>query len=111
VTVRVDRPIVVVVVLRWIVAISRIPVAPIQEIISGCYKNDRVTMIVPPVSIMPLVPVTAGRFVMADVILLVVPLFPVSVFRWFGPLPLRSGLWVTVCDMPLGVDRSERSIV
>ena len=68
-------------------------------------------MIVPPVTVMPLVPMTAGRFVMADVILLVVPLFAVGVFRRFGLLPLRSGLWITVCDVPLRVDRSERSIV
>ena len=35
ITVGVDRSIVVVVVLRWIVAIGWIPVAPVQEIISG----------------------------------------------------------------------------
>ncbi len=39
ITVRVDRPIVVVVALRWIVAISWIPVAPVQEIISGVTKT------------------------------------------------------------------------
>ena len=38
-------------------------------------------MIVPPVTVMPLVPMTAGRFVMTDVILFVVPLFAVGVFR------------------------------
>ena len=68
-------------------------------------------MIVPPVSIMPLVPVTAGRFVMTDMILLVVPLFPVSVFRRFGLLPLRSSLWITVCDMPLRIYRRKGLIV
>ena len=54
---------------------------------------------------------TAGRFVMTDVILLVAPLFANGVFRRFGLLPLRSGLWITVIDLPLRVDRSERSIV
>ncbi len=68
-------------------------------------------MIVPPVTVMPLVPMTAGRFVMTDVILFVAPLFAMGVFRRFGLLPLRSRLWITICDMPLRVDRSERSIV
>ena len=80
ITVSVDRPIVVVIGLQWIVTIGWIPVAPVQEIISGGYENDGLTMIVSPVSIMPLVPVTAERFVMTDVILLVVPLFVRRVF-------------------------------
>ena len=79
--------------------------------ISGVYENDGLTMIVPPVSIMPLVPVTAERFVKADMILCVVPLFAVGVFRRFGLPPLRSGLWITVCDMPLRIYRRERLIV
>jgi hypothetical protein len=68
-------------------------------------------MIVPPVTVMPLVPMTAGRFVMTDVILLVAPLFAVAVFRRFGLLPLRSGLWIAVFDKPLRIYRSERSII
>ena len=44
-------------------------------------------MIVPPVTVMPLVPMTAGRFVMTDVILFVAPLFAKGVFRRFGLLP------------------------
>src|SRR6266478_3830385 len=75
ITIGVDRPIVVVIGLQWIVAVSGIPVAPVQKIISRRYENDRVTMIVPPVMVMPLVPMTAGRFVMTDVILLLAPLF------------------------------------
>ena len=39
ITVRVDRPIVVVIGLQWIVAISWIPVAPVQEIISSVTKT------------------------------------------------------------------------
>jgi hypothetical protein len=68
-------------------------------------------MIVPPVSIMPLVPVTAGRFVMTDTILFVVPLFAMGIFRRFGLLSLRSGLWTTIRDMPLRIYRSEGPIV
>src|SRR5438552_2927387 len=111
ITVGVDRPIVIVVALQWIVAIGWIPVAPVQEIISSRYENDRVTMIVPPVAVMPLVPVTAERFVMADAILFVLPLFVRRRFWRFLPVPLRSRLWIAVCGMPLRVDRRERSIV
>ena len=32
-------------------------------------------------------------------------------FRRFRLLPLRSRLWITVCDMPLRIYRRERSIV
>ena len=39
ITVGVDRPIVVVIGLQWIVAIGWIPVAPVQEIISGVTKT------------------------------------------------------------------------
>ena len=53
ITVSVDRPIVVVIGLQWIVTIGWIPVAPVQEIISGVYENDGLTIVVPPVSIMP----------------------------------------------------------
>src|SRR5204863_9672363 len=80
ITVGVDRPIVIVIALQWIVAIGWIPVAPVQEIISGRYENDGVTMVMPPVSVMPLVPVTAGRFVKAGMILFVAPFFAVVVF-------------------------------
>ena len=111
ITVRVDWPIVIVIGLQWIVAIGRIPVAPVQEIISRVNENDRLTMIVPPVSVMPLVPVTAERFVKADMILLVAPLFAVGVFRRFGLFALRPGLWITVRDMPLRIYRRECLIV
>src|SRR5258708_31397416 len=107
----VGRPIVVVIGLQWIVAIGWIPVAPVQEVIPGIYENDRVTMIVPPVTVMGLVPVTTECFVKAGTILFVAPLFAVGVFRRFGLLPLRSRLWITICDTPLRVDRTERSIV
>jgi len=80
ITVGVDGPVVVVIVLQWIVTVGWIPVAPVQEIISGIYKNDGLTMIVPPVTVMPLVPMTAERFVMADLILFVTPLFVRRVF-------------------------------
>src|ERR1043166_2474342 len=59
ITVGVDRTIVVVIGLQWIVAIRWIPVAPIQEIISGIYENDGLTMIVPPVTVLPPLLVTA----------------------------------------------------
>jgi hypothetical protein len=59
---------------------------------------------------MPLVPVTAGRFVMTDVILLVA-LLAMGVFRRLGLLLLRSGLWITIRDMPLRIYRPERLIV
>ena len=78
---------------------------------SRCYENDGVTMIVPPVTVMRLVPMTAERFVMTDVILFVAPLFAMGVFRRFGLLPLRSGLWITVCDVPLRIYRRESLIV
>src|SRR4030095_14607753 len=57
------------------------------------------------------VPVTAERFVKADMILFVVPLFAVGVFRRFGLLPLRSDLWIAVCDMPLRIYRRKGLIV
>jgi hypothetical protein len=68
-------------------------------------------MIVPPVVVMPLVPVTAGRFVMTDTILFVVPLFAMSIFRRFGLLLLMSRLCITIRDMPLRIYRPERLIV
>src|SRR5207302_9265912 len=82
ITVGVDRPIVVVIGLQWIVAIGWIPVASVKKVVSRGNENDGVTMIVPPVSIMPLVPVTAKRFVKADrMLFFVVPFFAVGVFR------------------------------
>src|SRR5207249_9026394 len=80
ITISVDWPIVIVVALQWIISIRWIPVAPVQEIISSADENDGITMIVPPVSVMPLVPVTAERIVIADVIMFVAPFFGVRVF-------------------------------
>ena len=82
ITVSVDWPIVVVIGLQWIVAIGWIPVASVKKVVSRGNENDRVTMIVPPVTVVPLVPVTAKRFVKADrMLFFVVPFFAVGVFR------------------------------
>src|SRR5262245_61732380 len=68
-------------------------------------------MIVPPVSVMPLVPMTSERFVKADMIFFVVPLFAGGFFRCFGLLLRGPGLWIAVCDMPLRIYRRESLIV
>src|SRR5215471_11139174 len=111
ITVGVDRSIVIVIGLQRIVTVGWIPVAPIQEVISGIYEDDGLTMIVPPVTIMPLVPVTPERIVKAGPVLFVVPFFAVAVFRPVGLLLLRSGLWIAVFDMPLRIYRRQSVIV
>src|SRR5207247_11466959 len=61
IAVGVNRAVVIVIALQWIVTPGRVPIASVQKIISGGNENDRVTMTVPPVPIMPLVPITAQR--------------------------------------------------
>jgi len=80
ITVGVDGSIVIVIGLQRIVAIRWIPVAPVEKVITGVYENDGLTVIVPPVAIMPFMPVATEGIVKADVILFVVPFFAVAVF-------------------------------
>jgi len=80
ITVSVDWPIVIVVALQWIVTPRGIPITSVQKIVSCGNKNDRVTMVVPPVSVMRLVPMTPERIIKAHVIVFVVPLFSGRVF-------------------------------
>src|SRR6266478_6304880 len=94
ITVSVDRPIVVVIALQWIIAPCRIPIASVQEIISGGNENDGVTMVVPPVSVVPLVPVTTERLVKADIVVLVMRFFGVRLFLRFVHLGLICRRWI-----------------
>src|SRR5262245_25513690 len=111
ITVGIDRSIVIVIGLQRIITVSWIPVAPVEEVISGIYEDDGLTMIVPPVTIMPLVPVTPERIVKAGPVLFVVPFFAVAVFRPVGLLLLRSGLWIAVFDMPFRIYHRQSVIV
>src|SRR5207247_132250 len=111
ITVSVDRPIVIVIAVQRIVAIGWIPVASIQKIVSGGNENDRVTMIVPPISVMPLVPVTTERFVKADIVLLVVRFFGGRVLQRFVRFRLRRRRGLVSRNMPLRIYRRERLIL
>src|SRR4030095_6688462 len=79
ITVGIDGSIVIVIGLQWVVTICWIPVAPVEKVIPGIYENDGLTIITPPIPVMPLVPVTTEGIVKADTILLV-PFFSVVVF-------------------------------
>src|SRR5205823_12171744 len=76
ITVCVDRPIIVVVTIKWIIAPSGIPIARIQKIISTGDKNDGVAMLPPPIAIVPFVPITTECIRIAKSILriLLIPL-------------------------------------
>src|SRR5207247_7700104 len=89
---------------------GRVPIAPVQKIISGANENDRVTMTVPPVPIMPLVTMTAQRVGIAGPIIPVVPFCSRQVCRGFGRLQLRSRRRIVGHDGPLSIYRCQRSI-
>src|SRR5947207_7926896 len=79
IAVGVDWPVIVVITIKGIVTKSWIPIAPVQEIISGGNKDDGVTMIMQPVAVVPFVPVTTKGFVEANTILFIVSFFIVPV--------------------------------
>jgi hypothetical protein len=66
ITIGVDRPIVIVIVIKRIITISRVPIAGVEEIISAGDENDAITMLPPPVTIMPVVPITTERIGIAE---------------------------------------------
>src|SRR5438874_7243322 len=111
ITVSVDGAIIVIIALQWIVAPRRIPVASVQEIAAGGNENDGVTMIVPPVSVMPLVPVTTERLVKADIVLLVVRFLRLRVFERLVHFRLRCRRGIVSRNMLLRNYRRERSIL
>jgi hypothetical protein len=68
-------------------------------------------MIVPPVVIMPLVPVTAKRIAITDTISFVVAFFARRVFWWLARFDLRSRRRIRGRDMPRSICCCRRSIV
>src|SRR4026208_868786 len=61
---------------KRIITVSWVPIARVQEIISAGDENDVVTMLPPPIAMMPFVPITTERIGIAEPIRssLVIPL-------------------------------------
>jgi len=76
ITVRVNRAIVIVIVVERIIAPGWIPVTRIQKIISAVNKNDGRAISPPPIVVMPFVPVTAECVGIAEVIIPPAPTMP-----------------------------------
>src|ERR1051326_676190 len=110
ITVSVDGPVIVVIALQRIIAPRWIPVASVEKIVSRSNEHDGVTMTVPPVSIVPLGPVTAECLVKADLILLVVRLLRLRVFQRFVHFRLTCRRGIR-SNMLLRIDRRECSIL
>ena len=86
ITVSVDRPVVIVIAVERIVTKGRIPVASVQEIVSGGNEYDRVAMIMPPVAITPLVAMTMEGIQNVRMTIFVAPICSLRVFWCFARL-------------------------
>src|SRR5205807_230348 len=68
VTIGIDRAVVVVVVINWIITPGWIPVPCIAIVVPGSDENDGPEMPIPPIPIMPCVPVSLQRFRVTDLV-------------------------------------------
>ena len=76
ITIGVDWPIVIVIAVKRIITVSWVPIARVQEIISAGDENDVVTMLPPPIAIMPFVLITTERIRIAEPITSSLVIFP-----------------------------------
>ena len=86
ITVSVDWPVVIVIAVERIITKGWIPVASVEELISGGNEYDRVAMIMPPVAIMPFVPMTMERIQKVRMTIFVAPICSLRVFWCFARL-------------------------
>src|SRR5207248_11715734 len=83
----------------------------VQVIAAGANEYDFVTMIVRPVSVMPLVLGMTERLVKANIVLLVVHFFGLRVFHRFAHLGLRCRRGIVSRNTLLWICRRERSVL